>query len=189
MKPNEDQALLTAVGYLARQPLTPEANRAEAVSLNRRGNEGVLRIFDEMLSREDGAEQVTAWMANLVAAAERGEIEASTMKALTEEMFAQDEDPPKPLLDYWNRIRHQQPPKSSGRPGPKPVDRAARDRAIVRTVAWIARESNLEETRNYSARDVTGAPHSACSIVAMALGILGVSMTEDRVNQIWSARP
>jgi hypothetical protein len=60
----------------------------------------------------------------------------------------------------------------------------ARDLIIGHTVGMVAERFGLRPTRNYTSRRV-----SACSIVAAALRLEGLAMSEANVNQIWKAMP
>ena len=71
-----------------------------------------------------------------------------------------------------------------GRPGPRGVGHppnSLRDRWIASTVAVVCMDAQFASTRN-SATDTRAC---GCSIVAKALGELGIKLSEKRVRDIW----
>jgi hypothetical protein len=63
-------------------------------------------------------------------------------------------------------------------------DDMARDLIIGQIVGMVGERFGLRPTRNYASRRV-----SACSIVAAALRLEGMAMSEANVNQRWKAMP
>jgi hypothetical protein len=61
---------------------------------------------------------------------------------------------------------------------------AARDMIICHVVSMVAERFGLRPTRNPASRRP-----SACSIVAAALGLEGLAMSEANVVQLWKAQP
>ena len=70
-----------------------------------------------------------------------------------------------------------------GRPGPRGVghpSNSLRDRWIASTVAVVCMDARFAPTRNSATDTACG-----CSIVAEALGKLGIELSEKRVRSIW----
>jgi hypothetical protein len=63
-------------------------------------------------------------------------------------------------------------------------DDMVRDMIIGQIVGMVAERFRLRPTRNYTSRRV-----SACSVVAAALRLEGLAMSEANVNQRWKAMP
>jgi hypothetical protein len=71
-----------------------------------------------------------------------------------------------------------------GCPGPRSVGHppnSLRDRWIASTVAVVCMDARFAPTRN----SATGTRACGCSIVAKALGKLGIKLSEKRVRDIW----
>jgi hypothetical protein len=76
---------------------------------------------------------------------------------------------------------------------PPPVPRGAPSRGwrnffILLTISAIVRRCPLIKPTRTRARHGAGTPHSACSIVAMALQSLGANIDESAVEAIWRRR-
>ena len=63
-------------------------------------------------------------------------------------------------------------------------DNVERDQIIAHTVRYIIDVTGLNPTRNPLSRRI----ESGCSIVARALGLIGVSLSEPGVEKVWSER-
>lgn len=70
------------------------------------------------------------------------------------------------------------------RAGRRRADDMMRDLIIGMIVGMVIERFNLRPRRNPASRHV-----SACSIVAAALGLEGMSMSESNVEQLWKAMP
>jgi hypothetical protein len=67
----------------------------------------------------------------------------------------------------------------------KPPARFYRDRAIITAIGWLKDEHKIAPTRNRAQRD----RESGCSIIAKALALRGVHLTDEAVEKIWEKRP
>jgi hypothetical protein len=61
-----------------------------------------------------------------------------------------------------------------------------RDYQIGRAVLGVVTRYQIRPTRNRAKRYTANASESACSIVARALGTLGINLTENAVEAIWN---
>jgi hypothetical protein len=102
------------------------------------------------------------------------------------DLLIADHQPLPPSLSEYVKLPRIEPARKSR--GPNVRHRQWRDLSIVECVESVAREFDLKPTRNAAARDKSGAPQSACSIVAWALDMLKVNMTEVAVEKIWGSR-
>jgi hypothetical protein len=101
-------------------------------------------------------------------------------------VFITNEVPLPLALREWvtHNIDKAPPPPSRGAPST-----IYRDLVICGTLATIVQQwPNIKPTRT-PARHGTGTPHSACSIMTMALRSLGVHKAESAVETIWRHRP
>jgi len=92
---------------------------------------------------------------------------------------------PRPLAIFLtDRLRLPKPP---ARKGQSPHKWWSRNQTIIMAI-WLTTQAGFRPFRNAASKKSDRAP-SACSIVKDALARLGISMSEDNVNKIWSKTP
>jgi hypothetical protein len=104
-------------------------------------------------------------------------------------MLANGEPPPPWLVQFL--IWGTRDGTKARREGSKRISRAYetvdRDEGIARAVRYVNNLTGLKPTRNHSpSKPRNERRESACSIVAQALGLLGVGTNEPGVEKIWS---
>jgi len=95
---------------------------------------------------------------------------------------------PSPFIEFALKaaipiLKQARPPAGSG-----PHSLSWRDQLIIVTIRAVRARHNLKPTRNPASRDEEHDP-SGCSVVAKALGRLGIPLSEKRItDEIWLKR-
>jgi hypothetical protein len=106
-----------------------------------------------------------------------------------EALMARGETLPHWLVEFlvWGTRDGAKARREGCRRSSRGYDNVERDQVIAHTVRYIVDVTGLRPTRSQALRD-KGGNESGCSIVARALGLVGVNLSEKGVEKVWSER-